>query len=883
MMHYILPYILISPMVLLLFRYALGAMYRDSQPGRHVEQRMHSLHIAVLVLASFQGLVAAHPSYALAGWLACYVLALWVLPRRLSHTATGTVPECLGRHYGPTVRLGAAWLSVIYLTLLLAYHLGRIHFHTSALPEGGFTTALCILCFCGSATVWRGMIVTSCWYELAWLAVVPLVLHVGLYSLAGSASTASMWVDTFGSGWLPWVSPWAYLWMGTPALGQALLVTKDFRKLRQGLLLGGMSVLAVGIAVALYRLQVMHWKMPYHLHPWYHIGSIVFHLSPAIPLLYLANKLVRQDLLGVATPSDTSGTSQVRSLGVSLLLLASALAWRHYLSAYQALWLSRSFLLLLSPLQLAFLASLHGVKSSKKALYGALGTIWVLQATALLWLSDDKAVLISAPAGLLAFVIGLGMSHGKEVWVRRSWKEARLLRQRTEPALGFFSKLGELLSPHGVMSQLQRSLPYGGITAVRFAIFFILASHLAPLFLTVTSMSAWRQPIGMVRNIGLLLALGLGLQASWPRMLVPYLGLYWQMTLTYCLPCMGMLWFLLQPTSYSLVQLALALMLLRLLVTSGTFVLSASIGMGLAIAIAERWIPQAAHSWEVICGDYQILYMLLYVVGMIGCIGAWFFTSEKAHTEQSLDRLSLFGKTMFREMNNTVGMQASYINMLELCSQAMELQSEDSSHVVLRMDKTSYESMQHTFATLNKVQEQHKDSLRLLLRATNRRIDTKGFAHYSAADCLKEALEHYYTLRDRYYPITTELEEDFTFWGDPKHFNQMIANLLKNTEMFTPAGTPVKIWLSKRRLYYQDQGPGIATEHLPHLFTPYYTTRQDAVGLGLTYVARVMRTFGGRVQCVSSSYPDKATYTRFVLTFEEHKAAEPGSDASQAT
>lgn len=48
-----------------------------------------------------------------------------------------------------------------------------------------------------------------------------------------------------------------------------------------------------------------------------------------------------------------------------------------------------------------------------------------------------------------------------------------------------------------------------------------------------------------------------------------------------------------------------------------------------------------------------------------------------------------------------------------------------------------------------------------------------------------------------------------------------------------------------------DQGEGIAKKNLDHIFEPFFSTRPDRMGLGLTFVRRVMEEHGGRVHVES--------------------------------
>lgn len=81
---------------------------------------------------------------------------------------------------------------------------------------------------------------------------------------------------------------------------------------------------------------------------------------------------------------------------------------------------------------------------------------------------------------------------------------------------------------------------------------------------------------------------------------------------------------------------------------------------------------------------------------------------------------------------------------------------------------------------------------------------------------------------------------------DPNQLNQVLDNLCSNALRYSGAeGEPRSIWL---KLYVHpesdlpileviDHGPGIAEEHIAHIFEPFYTTESSGTGLGL-YISR---------------------------------------------
>ncbi len=83
----------------------------------------------------------------------------------------------------------------------------------------------------------------------------------------------------------------------------------------------------------------------------------------------------------------------------------------------------------------------------------------------------------------------------------------------------------------------------------------------------------------------------------------------------------------------------------------------------------------------------------------------------------------------------------------------------------------------------------------------------------------------------------------------------IIDNLVRNAVAVLPAGGLLRVtaaaadgWLT---VTVTDDGPGIAPEHQPHLFTAFFTTRAQGTGLGLALVKKMTDDCGGTVSVVS--------------------------------
>ena len=97
--------------------------------------------------------------------------------------------------------------------------------------------------------------------------------------------------------------------------------------------------------------------------------------------------------------------------------------------------------------------------------------------------------------------------------------------------------------------------------------------------------------------------------------------------------------------------------------------------------------------------------------------------------------------------------------------------------------------------------------------------------------------------------------------GDEERLTQLLRNLLENAAKYAPPGATVDVCLRQSgqvaQLVVADTGPGIAAEHLPHLWDRYYrvdklrSRESGGTGLGLPIVKYIAEAHGGRVDVAS--------------------------------
>lgn len=104
------------------------------------------------------------------------------------------------------------------------------------------------------------------------------------------------------------------------------------------------------------------------------------------------------------------------------------------------------------------------------------------------------------------------------------------------------------------------------------------------------------------------------------------------------------------------------------------------------------------------------------------------------------------------------------------------------------------------------------------------------------------------------------IETSFTaqaILADPVRLEQVLVNLLENAIKYVPSGGRIGVhWEPETtgvRLRIEDNGPGIAPEHLPRLFERFYRVDKarsrelGGTGLGLAIVKHIMQRHGGSI------------------------------------
>jgi two-component system nitrogen regulation sensor histidine kinase NtrY len=133
---------------------------------------------------------------------------------------------------------------------------------------------------------------------------------------------------------------------------------------------------------------------------------------------------------------------------------------------------------------------------------------------------------------------------------------------------------------------------------------------------------------------------------------------------------------------------------------------------------------------------------------------------------------------------------------------------------------------------------------------------------------VKKTIENAVILNKSFWPeipITLQIKNsELTILGDNKMITQVLVNLLKNAAEALSNTEEGKIRISvdqnsqsRVEVKITDNGPGIPPELMDEIFVPFFTTRDNGSGIGLSLSRQIMRLHGGKLN--ARSVPGKET------------------------
>jgi len=233
-----------------------------------------------------------------------------------------------------------------------------------------------------------------------------------------------------------------------------------------------------------------------------------------------------------------------------------------------------------------------------------------------------------------------------------------------------------------------------------------------------------------------------------------------------------------------------------------------------------------------------------------------------ADTESELGRLAGVLNSTFARLETAFAQQRQFTSDAahELRTPLSVLLTQTQSALNRERSPAEYretiEACQRAAQRMRRLIESLLELARLDSGHAPRKHEELNLAHV-AADCV--ALIHALAAERRINILTELAPANFT--GDANQIAIVITNLLTNAIQYNRDGGEVRITSRNENdqamLTVTDNGPGIAAEHLPHIFDRFYradsarTSTQGHSGLGLAISKALVEAHGGTIEVAS--------------------------------
>ena len=210
---------------------------------------------------------------------------------------------------------------------------------------------------------------------------------------------------------------------------------------------------------------------------------------------------------------------------------------------------------------------------------------------------------------------------------------------------------------------------------------------------------------------------------------------------------------------------------------------------------------------------------------------------------------------------------------------------------LLALDTQLPEGVKRKLATIHQEATRASHIVSNLLSYARRSSPEKSFVDLN--DVVRATLEmRRYQLQNDNVRISTDLSDKApAIWGDELQLQQVVLNIINNAAQAVTnwrGSGEIRIWTrpatlsghAAARLIIEDNGPGIAPEHLRRVFDPFFTTKPtgEGTGLGMSIALRIISNHEGLIWAESRL----GHGARFIIELPGAAGSEVVEDAEDA-
>lgn len=374
-----------------------------------------------------------------------------------------------------------------------------------------------------------------------------------------------------------------------------------------------------------------------------------------------------------------------------------------------------------------------------------------------------------------------------------------------------------------------------------------------------------------LRLLGAALAVPVLFIDYWPSSIRRYLPAYWFCCVCYAIPFFFTFMLLKNDASmvWAMSTMAGAILLILLVNDWSMLALTILIGCGIAWLSFDLSGGDLAKSWHSYLVQIPI-YLFILIAGSIFNYKTELIKREKLQSVASTSsNIAHELRTPLLSIRSGVGGVNRYLPQL---LHAYEL-AQAHGLPVQRIRTAHYRQLATVLERIEAETQYSNLVIDLLLSNAQRaHIDTSVFARIAMSDCISESLGRYpFKSDEERFRVHWQADNDFTFKGSDVLMVHVLFNLLKNALYSTATAGKgnITIWMTHAdrgyNLHFHDTGQGIAPDTLPYIFNRFYSSAEEerGTGIGLAFCKMVMKSFGGKIDCLSK--PDE--FAEFVLYF----------------
>ncbi len=348
------------------------------------------------------------------------------------------------------------------------------------------------------------------------------------------------------------------------------------------------------------------------------------------------------------------------------------------------------------------------------------------------------------------------------------------------------------------------------------------------------------------------------LSSSWRK----YVHVYYQITITTCLPFFFFYMLLMNDWSNVWVMSFMSAIFLHILLVHVTRVMFAQLFAGIGLATFFAWIAKGFHLDITMDWTHVPIFLFIYVFGNM-----FYFRNQVEH-EAKVSLAKSFGAGIAHEMRNPLSGLCTSIDVIQSVLPNKKAIGEKDQYVMSGEDVTLLREVSED--AMNIIHSGNETIDLLLTSIDENRVSRSSFKRYSAQSVVEKAIESFSYKRstDR-FAISFDARSEFDFLGSDTLLKYVMYNLFKNA-FHHRSSDEFHIHVSMQsndtanQIVVTDNGSGIAPDVIRHIFQDFYTTgKSGSYGLGLPFCKKVMRSFGGNIKCISQP----GEWSQFTLTF----------------